>query len=110
MSCQHDHEHTGEQAQAIYAPQDRELPVSDGGGGGFAWRYAYARAADLIAMDEGGQDYLALRWADGVVAFSLCDGVSLSFYGDLAARRLGHELVRGWTICRLPPTRLSVPR
>jgi hypothetical protein len=96
------HEHEHEHEQAIRAPQDRESPVRAGVGGGFAWRYAYARAADSIAMDDRGQDYLTLRWADGVVAFSLCDGVSLSFYGDLAARLLGDELVR-WLWDHLPP-------
>jgi hypothetical protein len=100
------HEHGPEQApghaRAIRAPQDRESPVSGGGGGGFTWRYAYARSADSIAMGDRGQDYLALRWDDGVVAFSLCDGVSLSFYGDLAARLVGDELVR-WLWDDLPP-------
>jgi hypothetical protein len=96
------HDHQNGLGQALRAPQDRESPLRAGSGGGFAWRYAYARSADAIAMGDCGQDYLTLRWADGVVAFSVCDGVSLSFFGDLAARFLGDELLR-WLWDDVPP-------
>ncbi len=71
----------------------RETPVTTRQRSRFGYRYAYARSADSRAQNDSGQDYLTLR-EDGVcLAFALCDGVSQSFYGDLAARLLGDALV-----------------
>lgn len=61
----------------------------------FGYRYAYARSADSRAENETGQDYLAYWETDKSTAFVLCDGVSQSFFGDLAARILGDALL-GW--------------
>lgn len=82
-------------------PQDRETPLQAGRTAGFAWRYAYARAAETSAAGEPGQDYLAFRVDGATCTFALCDGVSQSFYGDLAARLLGDALL-GW-LEALPP-------
>jgi hypothetical protein len=83
-------------------PQDRELPVQVVRGQALAYRFAYARSADTRASGDIGQDYLAVREGPQTFAFALCDGVSQSFYGDLAARYLGDALA-AWLGERLPP-------
>lgn len=64
-------------------------------------RYAYARSADTRAANDLGQDYLTLHQSEHTFIFVLCDGVSQSFYGDLAARILGDALV-SWLLTELP--------
>lgn len=83
--------------------QDRETPVQCVRSRVFTYRYAYARSADTAAAGEPGQDYLALRHDDRTFVFALCDGVSQSFYGNLAARLLGDALV-DWLWDELPPS------
>jgi hypothetical protein len=75
-------------------PQGCETPVTARQHANFGYRYAYARSADSRAHDDVGQDFLALRADERVLAFALCDGVSQSFFGDLAARILGEALVQ----------------
>ena len=58
-----------------------------------AIRYLYSRSADSVAQEASGQDYLAFRYDDARVTFALCDGVSQSFMGDVAARFVGDRLV-----------------
>ncbi len=81
-------------AAVIQVPQDRETLVEASGNGWFHWRYAYARSADTRATGGPGQDYLTFRCHEHSIAFALCDGVSQSFFGDLAARHLGDALVQ----------------
>jgi hypothetical protein len=83
-------------------PQDRELPVQVVRGQALAYRFAYTRSADTRASGDTGQDYLAVREGVRKFVFALCDGVSQSFYGDLAARYLGDALV-AWIEEHLPP-------
>lgn len=59
----------------------------------FTCRYAYGRAAESVMLSERGQDYLALRVNDDVCHFVLCDGVGLSYRGDVASRLLGQGLM-----------------
>ncbi len=58
-----------------------------------AYRFAYARAKEIQEADDSGQDYLTVLNLKTVLVFALCDGVSQSFMGDLAARYLGDALV-----------------
>lgn len=74
-------------------PQNTETPVAYGEVGGFCYRFAYSRSADSLKSNENGQDYLSLLTDGNRFVFALCDGVSQSFYGDLAARLLGEHLV-----------------
>lgn len=76
----------------IAVPQNRETSgqvITQG----FMLRHAYARSADSQAAGEVGQDYLTVGYGPGCCCFALCDGVSQSFYGDLAARFLGDALL-----------------
>ena len=87
----------------LKVPQDRETPVQVVRGRVFTYRLAYARAAETRVAGDVGQDYLAMREGERSFVFALCDGVSQSFYGDLAARYLGDALVT-WLSDGLPPT------
>src|SRR5579885_2646318 len=78
--------------RTVQVPQDRETPARLERADWIAWRYAYARAAETAGAGELGQDYLAFAVDETAFVFALCDGVSQSFYGDLAARLLGDAL------------------
>lgn len=82
--------------------QNRETPVQIVRGQSLAYRYAYARSADTRKANDVGQDYLAFGQDNATFIFALCDGVSQSFYGDLAARLLG-DAVLAWLNDGLPP-------
>lgn len=79
---------------ALRLPQDREHPPQWERRAGLEWRYAYARAAETQALGEVGQDVIVLDGSDHALNFCLADGVSQSFFGDLAASALGDSLVR----------------
>lgn len=69
----------------------------------FSYRYAFAPSADSQKEAEPSQDYLTfVEFRNGVV-FAACDGVSQSFFGDLAAQFLGDSLTT-WLIETAPPT------
>lgn len=58
-------------------------------------RYGYARAEETVQQRENGQDFLGLHLQGNGCSFVLCDGVSMSYQGDFAARFLGEQLL-GW--------------
>ncbi|MFM1652481.1 hypothetical protein ACI7RC_10315 [Brevibacillus sp. B_LB10_24] len=76
----------------IRVAQDAETPVRRSTGV-FTYRFAYARAADTKTAGDKGQDYVTFGRREGSFIFAICDGVSLSFYGELAARFLGDALL-----------------
>jgi hypothetical protein len=92
-----------ERAIITRVSQERETPAQLVHRRSFSYRYAYARSADNRASGEHGQDYLVLREDDWRLAFALCDGVSQSFFGDLAARLVAEALVE-WLWERKLPT------
>jgi hypothetical protein len=59
----------------------------------FSFRYGYARAGETQQAGDPGQDYLAFHVQDKTFTFVICDGVSLSFCGDLAAQFLADNLL-----------------
>ncbi len=73
--------------------QASDLPITVKTGKRISYRYGYLRSADSAGADENGQDYIAFIEDDARISFALCDGVSQSFYGDLAAKYLGNSLV-----------------
>lgn len=77
--------------------QRSEGPLHVNRGKVFSYRYAYARSADSQRDDEPGQDYLVFRDLEYRFVFAVCDGVSQSFFGDLAARFLGDALTNWLT-------------
>ncbi len=83
----------------VFLAPETETPVSFQRAGRFFYRAAYARSADSRSNNEPGQDYLTFRVGEERFAFALCDGVSQSFYGDLAARILGDTLLQwAWNL------------
>lgn len=87
--------------EKICLPQDRETPVSIVVDGKITCRYAFARSNDCQLAGDNGQDYLSLHHKNNVIVFALCDGVSQSFFGEIAAKFLGDTLVN-WLSSRLP--------
>lgn len=82
--------------QSFRVPQDREspTPATWEHRERFSWRYAYARAAETQSMGEVGQDCIVMDPGTTKLVFALADGVSQSFFGDLAATALGDGLVK----------------
>ncbi len=73
--------------------QDDDTPARREYIGSAALTYLYDRSRDSQRAGARGQDFIAF-WGDAQrLAFAVCDGVSQSFYGDLAARFLGEKLV-----------------
>jgi hypothetical protein len=59
----------------------------------FCMTWGYARSTDTREAGETGQDYLTFCSDAKSLRFALCDGVSQSFYGELAARCVGDALM-----------------
>ena len=62
--------------------------------GGFVARYLYGRSREGREHGAPGQDFIVCAGSSGRVYFAVCDGVSQSFFGNLAARLLGLNLVK----------------
>jgi hypothetical protein len=80
-------------ASRLKLPQDLETSLRVEHSGAFIWRYAYARSLEARKYNDSGQDYLVFDQSPDRFLFALCDGVSQSFFGNLAARFLGDRLV-----------------
>ena len=87
------HQQRAPSTTVIVVPQDRETPAHTVGAGPVTWTWAYARAQEAIEHGELGQDYLTFSFDDQGCCLVLCDGVSQSFYGELAAQILGDALL-----------------
>jgi hypothetical protein len=74
-------------------PTKQETPTTSVQRATYGYRYAYARSLECKGIGDTGQDYLVISESETRLSFALCDGVSQSFYGDLAARFLGEALV-----------------
>jgi hypothetical protein len=74
--------------------QESDTPARREYIGNVALTYLYDRSRDSQQAGGRGQDFIAFCGDDTRLAFAVCDGVSQSFYGDLAARFLGEKLVR----------------
>ncbi|WP_068619104.1 hypothetical protein [Paenibacillus tuaregi] len=58
----------------------------------FNCRYSFSPSDESWESGENSQDYLAVGVRGNVCWFVLCDGVSLSYRGDFAAKYLGSRL------------------
>jgi hypothetical protein len=74
--------------------QETDTPARREYIGSVALTYLYDRSRDSQQAGGRGQDFIAFCGDDERLTFAVCDGVSQSFYGDLAARFLGEKLVR----------------
>jgi hypothetical protein len=80
----------------LLLPQDRETDLTTLQAPHCQIRYAYARSDESQLAGENGQDELCFNVDEQRVCFALCDGVSMSFMGDLAAAFLSRALVEWW--------------
>lgn len=80
--------------QVTRLPMEADTPVTVGRNEAFTWRYIYCRSRDSAVAGTDGQDCLVFGADKRTFVFALCDGVSQSFRGDLAARLVGEALVR----------------
>jgi hypothetical protein len=69
--------------------QVTHLPISQG-----QLRYAFARSAECRMAHEKSQDSLSIVYGKDFLCFALCDGVSMSFMGDLASTFLCQQLTQ----------------
>lgn len=79
--------------------QDTDTPARREVTPGAVLTYLYDRSRDSRLAGTPGQDFIAYACDAHAqrIAFAVCDGVSQSFYGDLAARFLGEWLV-AWLV------------
>jgi hypothetical protein len=89
--------------KTILLPQDQDTYVQEIVAKPFSCRYASMRSSDSKESGQNGQDYVSFMIADKKLAFSVCDGVSQSFYGDLASKYLGERLL-SWLCDKMPLT------
>lgn len=69
----------------------------------------FRRATDLDAADKPAQDYAVARGEDGYVVGIVADGVSQSFYGNLAAYSLSEQLLTYlWEARTAPPSEEAI--
>ncbi|AEW55314.1 TPA: hypothetical protein ACGXMA_000723 [Bacillus cereus] len=66
----------------------------------FTYRYSYVRAKETQDLNEIGQDFLVFLDNGTSFVFALCDGVGLSFHGEIAAKFLGVKLVNLFDTCQ----------
>jgi len=81
----------------ITLPQDSDTPARREITPGAVFTYLCDRSRDSRQNNTPGQDFIAYSYTPDRIAFAVCDGVSQSFYGDLAARFLGEHLT-AWLI------------
>lgn len=84
---------TGMSDQIYKLEQTNEQPVRIDDITTGSVRYLYVRSAESQDSDTSGQDYLTWFNKDTVLAYVICDGVSGSFFGEIAAKFLGDKLL-----------------
>ena len=63
--------------------QKKETVLQDKKTNHFSYRYSYVRAKETQDLNECGQDFLAFQDNGISFIFALCDGVGLSFHGEI---------------------------
>lgn len=95
-----------EAVQRSGLPQYAEFYVpARGSGEGTRVCLGYRRCSEFDEGDQPGQDYAVVRCGGGYVVGVVADGVSRSFYGNLAA-----EYVSDWLVDELWRRRADVPQ
>lgn len=77
----------------IVVPQDKETGVQNTRHGYFHIRYLSARSYEAKEANDFSQDYIAFQDDGERLVFAVCDGVSQSYFGNIAAQFLGEHLV-----------------
>lgn len=87
--------------------QDTDTPARRELAPGGVLTYLFDRSRDSRKHNAPGQDFIAFTYDAERIAFAVCDGVSQSFYGDVAARFLGEKLVTWLAVFDAAPEQLS---
>ncbi|WP_455387523.1 hypothetical protein [Petrachloros mirabilis] len=74
-------------------PQDGETGVQSIRHGYFHIRYLSARSEEAKTTGDTSQDYVVFQDDGERLVFAVCDGVSQSYFGNIAAQFLGDHLV-----------------
>lgn len=88
-------------ATLLIIPQDRRTRIQHVQRAVYGYRYAYTPSAESQSNGEKGQDALILQEDGKRFIFAVCDGVSQSFFGDLAASFLASHIVQ--QLWHIPP-------
>lgn len=71
-----------------------EYPLSAFKAGPFTIRSIYARSRETRQEKDTGQDYITYKITEDGILFCVCDGVSQSFFGNLAAKYFGDSMLQ----------------
>ncbi|MCH4566472.1 hypothetical protein [Bacillus wiedmannii] len=80
--------------------QEKETVLQEKKSKHFTYRYSYVRAKETQDLNESGQDFLVFQDNGTSFIFALCDGVGLSFHGEIAAEFLGMKLLNLFETCQ----------
>ncbi|WP_239617467.1 hypothetical protein [Cohnella mopanensis] len=80
-------------SRLIQLPQQSETALRQVRQPSWTYRYGYSRSAESAASGDPGQDYLSFAESESSFIFALCDGISMSYFGDIAAKYLGDRLI-----------------
>ena len=81
-------------------PQGKETVLQEKKTKHFTYRYSYVRAKETQDLNESGQDFLVFQDNGTSFIFALCDGVGLSFHGEIDAEILGMKLLNLFETCQ----------
>jgi hypothetical protein len=73
--------------------QEKETVLQEKKSKHFTYQYSYVRAKETQDLNESGQDFLVFQDNGTNFIFVLCDGVGMSFHGEIAAEFLGMKLL-----------------
>ncbi|EJQ51594.1 hypothetical protein IEQ_01838 [Bacillus cereus BAG6X1-2] len=73
--------------------QEKETVLQEKKSKHFTYQYSYVRAKETQDLNESGQDFLVFQDNGTNFIFVLCDGVGMSFHGEIAAKFLGMKLL-----------------
>ncbi|WP_377865880.1 hypothetical protein [Bacillus sp. R86525] len=80
--------------------QEKETVLQEKNSKHFTYRYSYVRAKETQELNESGQDFLVFQDNGTSFIFVLCDGVGMSFHGEIAAEFLGMKLLNLFETCQ----------
>jgi len=79
--------------EVLQTDQKKKTPVSNGPKTApYFFRFGLDRSRDTQKSDQSSQDCISIQWTATRLSATLCDGVSQSFFGELAAAELSNKL------------------
>ncbi len=79
--------------EVLQTDQKKKTPVHNGPKTApYFFRLGLDRSRDTQKSNQSGQDCISVQWTATRLSATLCDGVSQSFFGELAAAELSNKL------------------